>query len=113
LSGPGQPGILPGMPSTNGTVHTEPGTCTAQVAAAEHVAATIVGAFEACELSGAPLTQAQKIAVIETALLEFDGFAAHLRMLELVDEAFGRLDPPRRLNGKGPNESVNRRLTPS
>jgi len=56
----------------------------AKVAAAERFAGAIVAAFEMCEEGGVPLTQIQKIAVIEAAFLEFDGFEANLRSLATV-----------------------------
>jgi hypothetical protein len=56
----------------------------ARAAAAEHCANLIVGAFEICERRGVALSQIQKIALIEAALLEFDGFEAQLTSLSRV-----------------------------
>jgi hypothetical protein len=64
----------------------------AKVAAAERFATAVVLGFEVCEDADAPLSQRQKIAVIEAALLEFDGLEAQLRSLASVSEllrAFG------------------------
>ena len=56
----------------------------AHVAAAERLARGIVVAFDSCQEVGVPLSDLQKIAVIEAMLLEFDGFSAHLSSLERV-----------------------------
>jgi hypothetical protein len=64
----------------------------AHVASAERVARAIVLAFEACDDTGAPLSEVQKIALLEAVLLEFDGFAAHLRALSSVGQALRELD---------------------
>jgi hypothetical protein len=45
-----------------------------------------MGAFDICEHSGVPLSQLQKIALVEAVLLEFDGLEAHLRSLATVEE---------------------------
>lgn len=93
------------MASTNGNGYERPqrrllddalDPTTAQVAAAQRLAGAIVGAFDACELARMPLTQRQKVAVVQAALLEFDGFAAHLSALGATGEALHRL------NGRAP-----------
>jgi len=64
------------------------------VATAERLARAIVLAFEACDESGVPLSQVQRISVIEAALLEFDGLDEDLRSQASVGEllrALGRL----------------------
>jgi hypothetical protein len=66
------------MPAQDGNGNRDPTVVTAQLAAAERMAGAIVLAFELCEEEGAPLTQTQKVAVVEAALVEFDGFAGHL-----------------------------------
>ena len=51
-------------------------------------------AFEACDEGGVPLSQIQRISVIEAALLEFDGLDEDLRSQASVGEllrALGRL----------------------
>jgi hypothetical protein len=72
------------MPAANGDGRPEPLVITAQLAAAERLASAIVFAFDVCEESGVPLSQAQKVAVIEAALLEFDGLEASLNSLTSV-----------------------------
>lgn len=67
-----------GMPAQDGNGRRDPTVVTAQLTAAERMAAAIVLAFELCDEQGAPLTQEQKVAVVEAALMEFDGFEAHL-----------------------------------
>jgi hypothetical protein len=52
------------------------------VAAAERIARGIVVGFGSCDEVGVPLSDVQKIAVVQAMLLEFDGFAAHLGSLE-------------------------------
>jgi hypothetical protein len=54
------------------------------VAAAERMARGCVVAMDLCEEAGVPLSTAQKIAVVEALLLEFDGLAEHLRSVECV-----------------------------
>ena len=41
--------------------------------------------MDACEDAGVPLSELQRVTVLETALLEFDGFGAHLASLAAVD----------------------------
>jgi hypothetical protein len=74
------------MSSQNGTNRKNSDSLLAQVAAAERFARAIVVAFGLCEESTVPLSDAQKIAVIEAALLEFDGFEAQIRSLASVGE---------------------------
>jgi len=57
----------------------------AQGAAAERLAATIVVAFDACDDAGIGLSELQRIAILHALLLQFDGFADHVRSLEAVD----------------------------
>ena len=64
----------------------------AHVASAERVARAVVLAFDACDDAGAPPSDVQRIAVLEAVLLEFDGFAAHLRTLASVGQALRRAD---------------------
>ena len=60
--------------------------CAARVATAERLARAIVLAFEACDEAGVPLSQVQRISVIEAALLEFDGLDEDLRSQANVRE---------------------------
>jgi hypothetical protein len=67
------------------------------VEAAERLARATVSAFELCEGLGAPLTSAQKVALIEAGLLEFDGLEASLAAEARVDELLRSLlrdEPP-------------------
>ena len=69
----------------------------AQIEAAQRLARATVFAFELCETRGAPLTSAQKVALIEAGLLEFDGLEASLAAAARVDELLRSLlrdEPP-------------------
>jgi hypothetical protein len=65
----------------------------AHVAAAERLARGVIVAFDSCEEVGVPLSEIQKIAVIEAMLLEFDGFSEHLCSLERVGRLLRDLQP--------------------
>ena len=80
--------------ATNGGSDGRLAPCAARVATAERLARTIVLAFEACDEGGVPLSQVQRVSVIEAALLEFDGLDEDLRSQASVGEllrALGRL----------------------
>jgi hypothetical protein len=79
-----------GMSRMNGrgTVDT---AAIAQTAAAQCVASGLVAGFAACEQAGIGLEEVQQIALIEAMLLQFDGFADHLRALEGVGELLRHL----------------------
>jgi hypothetical protein len=80
--------------STNGEGRYVTDRCAARVAAAERLARAIVLAFETCDEGGVPLSQVQRVAVIEAGLLEFDGLERDLRSSERVAEllrALGRI----------------------
>lgn len=79
------------MSSLNGASPEKPTALLAEVAAAERFATAIVVAFGACEESRIPLSDLQKIAVIQAALLEFDGFEAKLTSLASIGEALRAL----------------------
>jgi hypothetical protein len=72
----------------NGKTPAEPDTVAAHVEAAERFAGAIVATFEVCERAGVPLSQMQKTALVEVALLGFDGFGAsvtaHARIAKLL-----------------------------
>jgi hypothetical protein len=51
---------------------------TAQIAAAERLAETLVVAFGQCDEAGRPLTDLQKIDILSTAFAAFDGYRAEL-----------------------------------
>ena len=72
--------------SHNGNHRHEPFAPAAQVAAAQCLARAVVVAFSACEEACMPLSDLQKIAVLEAALLEFDGFEAQFQRLEGISE---------------------------
>jgi hypothetical protein len=78
------------MTATNGKLRTELIVSTAKAAAAERIAAAIVAGFEVCAQAGVPLSQLQKIALVEAALLEFDGFEAHVGSVAAIDELLRR-----------------------
>lgn len=63
----------------------------AEVAAAERFAKAIVVAFSVCEEARIPLSDVQKIAIIEAALLEFDGLEGQLGSLADVGELLRQL----------------------
>src|SRR5262245_45025583 len=74
-------GTLTEMSALNGDGQGEQVVLTAGVASAERLARAIVFAFESCEEGGVPLSHVQKVAVIEAALLEYDGLEADLHSL--------------------------------
>ena len=74
------------MASSNGSGRVELATATANAAAAERLAGAIVVGFEVCEEAGTPLSQVQKVALIQAALLEFDGLQAQLSSLAVIEE---------------------------
>jgi len=54
-------------------------------ATARCVARVVTCAMDACEDAGVPLSELQRVTIIETALLEFDGFGTHLASLAAID----------------------------
>lgn len=58
----------------------------AHVAVAERFAAAAVVAFDSCDKARMPLTEVQKVAVLEALFLQFDGFASHLGAIEELGE---------------------------
>ena len=74
------------MTSGNGRTRAELAASTAKAVAAERLAGAVMGAFDICEQAGVPLSQLQKIALVEAVLLEFDGLEAHLCSLATVEE---------------------------
>jgi hypothetical protein len=82
------------MSSGNGTVRAELVAATAKAAAAERLAGTLVSAFDVCEQAGVPLSQLQKIALLEAALLEFDGLEAQLGSISAIDQLIRGLSRP-------------------
>ena len=74
------------MASKNGQAPVELAAATAKAAAAERFAGAIIAAFEVCDQVGWPLKQPQKVALVEAALLEFDGPEAQLHSLVSIGE---------------------------
>jgi hypothetical protein len=54
-------------------------------ASARCIARIIARSFDACDEADTPLSELQRVTVIEAALLEFDGFGTHLASLVTVD----------------------------
>jgi len=79
------------MSASNGDGHGEQVVITATVASAKRLARVIVFAFETCEDEGCPLSHLQKIALIEAALIEYDGFEADLSTLTRLGAMFREL----------------------
>jgi hypothetical protein len=73
------------MSASNGDGQVLTGVPTAQVDAASRLARSIVLAFEVCDEGRFPLTHMQKVALIESALLEFDGHLERLTTLTRLD----------------------------
>ena len=68
----------------NGNGWSETVAATARDAAARCLARALVCGFDACDETGVPLSQLQRVAVLEAALSEFDGFGEHLSTLDTV-----------------------------
>jgi hypothetical protein len=79
------------MSSRNGSNQGGHDLLVAEVAAAERFAKAIVVAFSVCEEARIPLSDVQKIAIIEAALLEFDGLEGQLGSLADVGELLRQL----------------------
>jgi len=75
-----------GMSSENGDEPAEVTVFTAHGAAARCVARVVAVTLDACDEGGFPLSELQKVALVEAALLEFDGFGLHLASLVAVGE---------------------------
>ena len=58
---------------------------TSYSATARCVARVVTCATDACDDGGVPLSELQRVTIVETALLEFDGFGAHLASLAAID----------------------------
>ncbi len=67
-----------------------------QVAAARLLASALVLGIEQCAAEDAPLSGAQTVALVEAALLEFDGFEDHATTLVALDAMLRELDVDRR-----------------
>jgi hypothetical protein len=80
------------MISSNGKARAELAAATAKAAVAERLAGGIIAAFDVCEQANVPLSQLQKIALLEGMLLEFDGLEAHLASLGTIEALLRGLD---------------------
>ena len=78
-----------GMTSRNGK-HGEADALLTTQAAARRFAGAIVAAFGVCDEVCTPLTDLQKITVIQAALLEFDGLEAELASLSRIGDSAPR-----------------------
>lgn len=74
------------MASENGHGSAEVTVFTAHAAAARCLARVIAVSIDACDEADMPLSELQKAAVIEAALLEFDGFGLQLASLVAMGE---------------------------
>jgi hypothetical protein len=80
------------MTSINGNGDSESLTTTARDAAARCLARAAVSGFDVCEESGMPLAQLQKVAILEAALVEFDGMREHLFSLDALHRILSELE---------------------
>ena len=72
----------------------EPGELTvftAHGATARCLARVVTVTLDTCDEGGFPLSELQRVALVEAALLEFDGFEAQLGSLEAVGEVLRAL----------------------
>lgn len=74
------------MSSGNGRGPAEATVFTARAAAAKCLARVVAVSIDSCGEGGFPLSELQKVAVVEAALLEFDGFGRRLASLVAVGE---------------------------
>ena len=82
----GRRGEARGMSSENGHESAEVTAFTAHAAAARCLARVVAVSLDSCEERGFPLSELQKVAIVEAALLEFDGFGVQLAALVAVGE---------------------------
>ena len=75
-----------GMSSENGHEPAEVTVFTAHAAAARCLARVVAVSLDACDDGGFPLSEVQKVAIVEATLLEFDGFGIQLASLVAVGE---------------------------
>jgi hypothetical protein len=74
------------MSSENGQGAADGTVFTAHAAAAKCVARVIAVSIDSCDETNIPLSELQKVTLIEAALLEFDGFGVQLASLVAVGE---------------------------
>jgi hypothetical protein len=81
-----------GRGNRNGNGSHESLQATVEGAVARCLVRALVVGFDACDDGGMPLSQLQRIALLECALLEFDGLGLHIASLTAVAELLSRLD---------------------
>lgn len=64
---------------------------TAQMAAAERTAQTLISGFRVCHEDGSPLSERQQSALLAAALVEFDGFRESVQGALSLDRLLARL----------------------
>jgi hypothetical protein len=77
------------MGSTNGYGASETIMATAHGSAARCIARSLIVAFDACDEADIPLTELQRATIVESALLEFDGFGLQVSSLATVSRLLG------------------------
>ena len=82
----GRRGEARGVSSENGHEPAEVTVFTAHASAAKSLARVVAVSFDSCEEGGFPLSELQKVAIVESALLEFDGFGLQFASLVAVGE---------------------------
>lgn len=89
----GRPRTLFGMTveSTNQDSTQEEIAATAHGSAARCLARALVLAFDACDEVDIPLSQLQRVSILEAVLLEFDGFGQQLSSLATLRTLFAEL----------------------
>ena len=70
----------------SGCSATRSSTASVHAAAARCLARVVAVSLDACDEGGFPLSEVQKVAIVEAALLEFDGFGIQLASLVAVGE---------------------------
>jgi hypothetical protein len=74
------------MSSENDHEPGEVAVFTAHGATARCLARVVTVTLDTCDEGGFPLSELQRVALVEAALLEFDGFGQHLASLVAVGE---------------------------
>jgi hypothetical protein len=80
----------------NGHVSSDALAATAHGASARCLARALVVGFDACDEADIPLSQLQRTAILESVLIEFDGFGRQLSSLAAVSRLLAQLrsEPP-------------------
>jgi hypothetical protein len=80
--------------SRNGNgIPSETVTGAARNASARCLSRALICAFDVCDETGVPLSQLQRIAILEAVLCEFDGFGENLSSLATVSWLLRELGP--------------------